>query len=48
LIVFGEESDQVLLGAHTLEGLDLAVDPVNKRLMPMPTIPAVSPVEPSR
>jgi predicted aspartyl protease len=42
LIVFGEETDQVLLGAYTLEGFALAADPVNKRLVPMPAIPAVT------
>ncbi len=42
ICVIGGERDQVLLGAYTLEGLALAVDPVNERLVPMPAIPAVS------
>jgi predicted aspartyl protease len=32
-VVFGEPGDQALLGAHTLEGLNLNVDPVRKRLI---------------
>ena len=38
-VVFGEPSDLVLLGSRTLEGLNLRIDPVSKRLMdagPMP------------
>jgi predicted aspartyl protease len=38
-LVFGEPADLVLLGARTLEGLNLRVDPVLKRLVdsgPMP------------
>ena len=42
ICVFTDESDQVLLGAVTLEQFALAADPVNKRLVPMPAIPAVS------
>ncbi len=42
LVVFGGESDQILLGAYTLEGLALAVDPINRRLVPMSSIPAMS------
>ena len=38
--VFGEADDLVLLGAYALEGFGLAADPLNKRLVPMPTIPA--------
>ena len=34
LIVFGEDEAPVLLGAYTLEGLGLAVDPVQQRLVP--------------
>jgi len=41
ICVFGDEGDQVLLGAYTLEGLGLAADPVNKRVVPMPVIPAM-------
>ena len=38
-VVFGEPGDLVLLGARTLEGLNLRIDPVAKRLVdagPMP------------
>jgi clan AA aspartic protease len=35
LVVFGEPGEPNLLGAHTLEGLLLAVDPVNERLVPV-------------
>ena len=34
LVVFGEDDAPALLGAYTLEGLALAVDPVNQRLVP--------------
>ena len=34
LVVFGEEGAPPLLGAYTLEGLALAVDPVERRLVP--------------
>lgn len=34
LVVFGADGGPVLLGAYTLEGLALAVDPVNERLAP--------------
>lgn len=37
--VFGDEGTVPLLGAFTLEGFGLAVDPVNKRLLPIPTLP---------
>jgi clan AA aspartic protease len=47
LVVFGGDTDHVLLGAYTLEGLGLAADPVNRRLIPMPAIPAATPIEPS-
>lgn len=33
LVVFGEDNARPLLGAYTLEGLRLAVDPVNQRLV---------------
>ena len=38
-VVFGESADLLLLGARTLEGLNLRIDPVTKRLIdagPMP------------
>jgi len=34
-VIFGE-GDQALLGAHTLEGLGLGVDPLRRRLVPVP------------
>ena len=34
LVVFGEDAAHPLLGAYTLEGLRLAVDPVSMRLIP--------------
>lgn len=34
LVVFGEDDAAPLLGAYTLEGLRLAVDPVAQRLVP--------------
>jgi predicted aspartyl protease len=40
ICVFGGDRDQTLLGAVTLEQFSLAADPVNKRLVPMPAIPA--------
>ena len=33
IVLFGEEGTPPLLGAYTLEGLLLAVDPVNERLV---------------
>jgi len=35
IVVFGNESLVPLLGAYALEGLRLAVDPINKRLIPI-------------
>ena len=34
LVVFGEDEAPALLGAYTLEGLGLAVDPISQRLVP--------------
>ena len=34
LVIFGEDDAPALLGAYTLEGLALAVDPVEQRLVP--------------
>ena len=36
LVVFGDEGVEPLLGDYTLEGLRLAVDPVRRRLIPVP------------
>lgn len=35
LVIFGEESALPLLGAMTLEGLGLGVDPLGRRLIPI-------------
>ena len=35
LVLFGNDDVEPLLGAYTLEGLQLAVDPVNARLIPL-------------
>ena len=37
LVVFGEDNARALLGAYTLEGLRLAVDPANRTLVPATT-----------
>ena len=34
-VIFGEEGASPLLGAYTLEGVFLAVDPYNQRLIPV-------------
>ena len=34
IVAFGEEGGPILLGAYTLEGLRLLVDPYNRRLIP--------------
>ena len=34
LVVFGADDARALLGAYTLEGLRLAVDPTHRRLVP--------------
>jgi predicted aspartyl protease len=34
LIVFAEPGDLILLGVHSLEGMNLKVDPVRKELVP--------------
>ncbi len=36
IVIFAEEDAPPLLGAYTLEGLLLAPDPVNRRLVPVP------------
>lgn len=41
-VVFAEPGDMVLLGAHTLEGLNLRVDLVSKQLVPAGPVPAAS------
>ena len=37
LVVFGEDNAIALLGAYTLEGLRLTVDPVHGKLVPLTT-----------
>ena len=39
-IVFGQQGDLALLGARTLEGLNLAVDPRRKKLVAAGPLPA--------
>ena len=38
VVVFAGESSPALLGAYTLEGAGLAVDPINQRLVPITAI----------
>ena len=43
MVVFAEPGDMVLLGAHSLEGMNLKIDPVRKELIPAgPVIAAVA------
>jgi predicted aspartyl protease len=46
-VVFGEAGDRSLLGARTLEGMNLAVDPARRRLVAAGPLPAAAgaPVE---
>jgi predicted aspartyl protease len=41
-VVFGEPGDLVLLGARTLDGLNLRVEPVSKRLVDAGPAPAAA------
>ena len=41
-VVFGEPNDMVLLGAHSLEGMNLKLDLLGKRLVPAGPIVAAS------
>ena len=41
-VVFGEPGDLVLLGARSLAGLNLRIDPVNKRLVDAGPAPAAA------
>jgi len=38
LVVCGDSGTEPLLGAFTLEGFGLGVDPVNRRLIPIPAL----------
>ena len=40
IVVFAGDSDATLLGAHTLEGMNVNVDPLAKRLVPGGPVPA--------
>jgi len=42
-VVFAEPGDLMLLGARTLEGLNLAIDPGRRRLVAAGPLPAASP-----
>jgi clan AA aspartic protease len=37
-VVFGEPDDSILLGTFTLEALGLALDPLRRRLRPLPMV----------
>src|SRR2546423_785527 len=41
-VVFGKPGDLVLLGAHTLEGLNLRIEPVTKQLVDAGPSPAAA------
>lgn len=41
-VVFAEEGDMTLLGAHTIEGMNLRVDLKGKRLVPAGPVPAAT------
>lgn len=47
-IVFAEPGDLQLLGAHTIEGLNLIVEPARRRLIAAGPLPAASPTRPKR
>jgi predicted aspartyl protease len=41
-VVFGEPGDLLILGSRSLEGLNLTIDPVNKRLIDAGPAPAAA------
>ena len=43
-IVFGEPSDEPVLGVHTLEGLGLQIDPRSGTIREMDTVPLIAAV----
>lgn len=45
-VVFAEPGDLTLLGARTLEGLNLTIDPGRRRLVAAGPLPAASPTSP--
>ena len=42
IVVFAEPGDRVLLGAHSLEGLNLRIDVVVRRLVPAGPVPVAA------
>ena len=47
-VVFGQPGDLQLLGAHTLEGLNLIIEPARRRLMAAGPLLAASPTRPKQ
>jgi predicted aspartyl protease len=47
-VVFAEPGDLQLLGAHTLAGLNLIIEPARRRLIAAGPLPAASPTRPRR
>lgn len=45
-VVYAEPGDLLLLGARTLEGLNLTIEPGRKRLVAAGPVPAASPASP--
>lgn len=45
-VIFAEHGDLLLLGARTLEGLNLTIDPGRKKLVAAGPLPAASPTSP--
>ncbi len=42
IVVFGDEGTDALLGAYTMEGFGVMPDPVEKRLVPVTTLPLLN------
>ena len=42
LVVFGQESDEILLGAHSIEGMNLRLDLASRQLVPAGPVLAVA------
>jgi len=42
IVVFAEPGDMVLLGAHSLGGLNVRIDPIGKRLVPAGPVPVAT------
>lgn len=45
-VVFAEPGDLMLLGARTLEGMNLTIEPARRRLVAAGPLPAASPTRP--